>query len=304
MQDLIKRYFWVVGALAVMLCAVFAAKAAGHLAAATVLADPAHAPAIQAAVPSPMQPAQATRSKDGTALAERDIFCSDCKPAEPETPVNTDPSMIAMTNLPLVLLATNVGATDEQSYATIVNTETQMQGSYSIGDKIPGASGALKEIHYKYVDFENNGHIERLALAGATLPPTPTPQTHPVVAANDEDAAVDNGIHKNGDNTYDIDKGLVDRMLANPMAMARGARIVPSIKNGKPDGFRLYAIRPNSAFAKLGLMNGDTLQSINGFALTSADQALEAYTKLRSATSLELDVERRGQPITLRYTIR
>lgn len=303
MQDMIKRYFWVVGAAAVMLCAVFAAKAAGNLAAATVLADPAHAPAIQAAVPSPMQPAKATRSKDGTAFAERDIFCSDCTPAVPEAPVSTDPSMIATTNLPLVLLATNVGASEEQSYATIVNTETQMQGSYSIGDKIPGATGGLKEIHYKYIDFENNGHIERLALAGATLDPTPAPK--PTAApANDEDAAVDNGIHKTGDGTFEIDKGLVDRMLANPMAMARGARIVPSIKNGKPDGFKLYAIRPNSAFAKLGLMNGDTLQSINGFTLDSADSALNAYTKLRSATSLELDVERRGQQLSLRYTIR
>lgn len=304
MQNMMQRYFWVVGAAAVMLCAVFAAKAAGHLAAATVLADPANPPAIQAAVPSPMQPAKLGHSKDGTAFAERDIFCSDCKPAVVDTPVSTDPSMIATTNLPLVLLATNVGATEDQSYATIVNTENQMQGSYSVGDKIPGASGALKEIHYKYIDFENNGHIERLALAGATLDPTPAPQPHPAVAANDEDAAVDNGIHKTADNTYEIDKGLVDRMLANPMAMARGARIVPSIKNGKPDGFRLYAIRPNSAFAKLGLMNGDTLQSINGFTLDSADSALNAYTKLRSATSLELDVERRGQQLSLRYTIR
>jgi general secretion pathway protein C len=304
MQDIIKRYFWVVGAAAVMLCAVFAAKATGNIAAATVLADPAHGPAIQAAMPSPMQPAKLTRSKDGTAFAQRDIFCSDCAPAVPDNPVATDPSMIAMTNLPLVLLATNVGATEEQSYATIINTETQMQGSYAIGDKIPGATGALKEIHYKYIDFENSGHTERLALAGATLEPTPAPKPNTTAPANDEDAAVDNGIHKTGDGTFEIDKGLVDRMLANPMAMARGARIVPSIKNGKPDGFKLYAIRPNSAFAKLGLMNGDTLQSINGFTLDSADSALNAYTKLRSATSLELDVERRGQQLSLRYTIR
>lgn len=302
MQDLIKRYFWVVGAVAVMLCAVFAAKAASHIAAATVLADPAHPPAIQAGIPSPMQPVKATRSKDGTAFAERDIFCSDCTPAVEDTPVSTDPSMIASTNLPLVLLATNVGTTDAASYATIINTETQMQGAYSIGDRIPGATGALKEIHYKYVDFENNGHIERLALAGATMPTAPPPPSHTAVASNDD--GLDNGIRKTADNTYEIDKGLVDRMLANPMAMARGARIVPSIKNGKPDGFKLYAIRPNSAFAKLGLTNGDTLQSINGFTLDSADSALNAYTKLRTATSLELDVERRGQPITLRYTIR
>ena len=51
-------------------------------------------------------------------------------------------------------------------------------------------------------------------------------------------------------------------------------------------------------------VNGDTLQSINGFELTSADKALEVYTKLREATSLEVNVTRRGKPVTLKYTIR
>jgi general secretion pathway protein C len=88
------------------------------------------------------------------------------------------------------------------------------------------------------------------------------------------------------------------------MAVAKGARVVPSMKNGKPDGFKLYAIRPSSAFARLGLANGDTLQSINGFELTSADKALEVYTKLREATSLEVEVTRRGKPVTLKYSIR
>ena len=71
---------------------------------------------------------------------------------------------------------------------------------------------------------------------------------------------------------------------------------MPAVKNGKPDGFKLYAIRPSSVYAKLGLTNGDTLQAINGFELTTADKALEVYTKLREATSLEVEVTRRGKP--------
>jgi len=83
-----------------------------------------------------------------------------------------------------------------------------------------------------------------------------------------------------------------------------GWSALPAVKNGKPDGFKLYAIRPSSAFAKLGLTNGDTLQSINGFELTSADKALEVYTKLREATSLEVEITRRGKPVTLKYSIK
>jgi general secretion pathway protein C len=88
------------------------------------------------------------------------------------------------------------------------------------------------------------------------------------------------------------------------MALAKGARVVPAVKNGQPDGFKLYAIRPSSVYAKLGLTNGDTLQAINGFQLTSADKALEVYTKLREATQLEVEITRRGKPMTLKYSIR
>jgi len=39
-------------------------------------------------------------------------------------------------------------------------------------------------------------------------------------------------------------------------------------------------------------------------AVASADKALEVYTKLREATSLEVNVTRRGKPVTLKYSIR
>ena len=305
MQDLIKRYFWVLGAAVVMVCAVFAAKATSHIVEAKFLGDPDHAPRIAAIMPSPSQPAKATRSKDGAGFAARNMFCSECTPA-PVT--NTDPSQIATTGLPLILLATNVAPKKEQSYATVINTESQKQGAFSVGDTLPGANGPVKEIHFKYVDFENGGHIERLVLAGATAPVTPVAVNDPPPSngepVDDMQAAIDSGIKKIDDNNYEIDKGLVEKVLANPMGVAKGARVVPAVKNGKPDGFKLYAIRPSSVYAKLGLANGDTLQSINGFELTSADKALEVYTKLREATSLEVEITRRGKPMTLKYSIR
>jgi general secretion pathway protein C len=306
MQDLIKRYFWVLGALAVLLCAVFAAKATGHVVEAKFLGDSPKAPRVTAALPS-MEPVKQSRSKDGAPFSSRNMFCSECSP--PVVAANADPSQISTTSLPIVLLATMVSTKSEDSYATIVNTENQKQGAYSVGDPVPGASGAIKSIHYKYIDFENNGRVERLVLAGATPPAVaaapvaeqPAPTGEPV---DDLQASIDNGIKKTGENTYEIDKSLVDKVLANPMAVAKGARVVPAVKNGKPDGFKLYAIRPSSVYSKLGLTNGDTLQSINGFELTSADKALEVYTKLREATSLEVEVTRRGKPMTLKYSIR
>src|ERR1044071_7832069 len=308
MQDLIKRHFWVLGAVTVVVCAVFAAKATSHIVEAKYLADPEHAPKITPVAAQTQAPVAAVRSKDGGQFSGRNMFCSDCTPAV--STQSSDPSQIALTSLPLALLATNIGSRPEDSYATIINSENQRQGAYSVGDQIPGAGGKIKEIHFKYIDFENNGRTERLVLLGATPPATPAvavAETPPALPTGDGDelqGAVDAGIKKIDDNNYEIDKSLVEKVLLNPMAVAKGARVVPSMKNGKPDGFKLYAIRPSSAFARLGLANGDTLQSINGFELTSADKALEVYTKLREATSLEVEVTRRGKPVTLKYSIK
>ena len=79
---------------------------------------------------------------------------------------------------------------------------------------------------------------------------------------------------------------------------------MPATKDGKPEGYKLYAIQPASAFERLGLANGDTLRKINGFELTSADKALEIYTKLREATNLEVEITRLCKPVTLKYTFR
>jgi general secretion pathway protein C len=289
-----------------MVCAVFAAKATGHILEAKFLCDSPHPPKITPVAHAAASPAKIV-NKDGTQLETRNMFCSDCTPPV-AVATNTDPSQIQNTSLPLLLLATNVAPNEKDSYATIINTDSQKQGAFSIGDPIPGATGSLKAIKFKYVEFENSGRIERLVLLGAPPPAIPVassePAPTPTGEGDDLQAMIDNGIKKIDDNTYEIDKNLVAQVLANPMAVAKGARVVPAVKNGKPDGFKLYAIRPSSAFAKLGLTNGDTLQSINGFELTSADKALEVYTKLREATSLEMEVTRRGKPVTLKYTIR
>lgn len=97
---------------------------------------------------------------------------------------------------------------------------------------------------------------------------------------------------------------VLDRILANPTAIARSIRIVPSTKGGKPDGFKIFSIRAGSLWARVGLANGDTIQAVNGRRLESVDQALEVYTALRDARSLEIDLERRGAPLRLVLAIK
>ena len=72
----------------------------------------------------------------------------------------------------------------------------------------------------------------------------------------------------------------------------RQARIVPEQENGKVVGIRLFGVRPDTLLGMLGMENGDRLQNINGFDMTSPEKALEAYARLRTADHLTVA----GQP--------
>ena len=54
----------------------------------------------------------------------------------------------------------------------------------------------------------------------------------------------------------------------------------------------------------LGMENGDRLQTINGFDMTSPEKALEAYARLRSADHLTIQVNRRGANMNIDYNIK
>ena len=64
-------------------------------------------------------------------------------------------------------------------------------------------------------------------------------------------------------------------MLAE-RSMMRACNLVPDEQDGRVVGVKLYGIRRGSFLNRLGLHNGDSLRTINGFSLANADDALEA----------------------------
>ncbi len=111
------------------------------------------------------------------------------------------------------------------------------------------------------------------------------------------------GIHKTGPNTYEIEQSEIDATLSNLNSIATQARIVPSFKDGQANGFKLFSIRPGSLYSKIGIKNGDVISRINGYEITSPDKALEIYSKLKNAKQITVDLNRRGKPQTLDYSI-
>lgn len=81
------------------------------------------------------------------------------------------------------------------------------------------------------------------------------------------------------------------------------ARIVPVVVGGKQRGYKLYAIRPGSALAALGLQNGDAVVAVDGEVLDSHARAAPLWRSLLTRSQVTLELTRRERPVTLAFVI-
>ena len=143
-----------------------------------------------------------------------------------------------------------------------------------------------------------------LPAAPAAAAPAPPPMAPPTGGPSPVPADIASKIQRISDTEFNIDRSVVDKILENQAELMKSARIVPETKDGKVLGIRLFGIRPETLLGTLGLQNGDRLESINGFNMGSPEKALEAYARLRTASQLDVTVNRRGATVAITHHIK
>src|SRR5262249_37746164 len=78
------------------------------------------------------------------------------------------------------------------------------------------------------------------------------------------------------------------------------ARLVPALKNGVYQGMKIFLVLPSSLYAKIGIQNGDVIRRING-AAPEPNKAFEVYGMLKGATPVDVELERRGSILHVKY---
>jgi general secretion pathway protein C len=107
-----------------------------------------------------------------------------------------------------------------------------------------------------------------------------------------------------GGGNFVIDQRALNAALDNPAQAMGDARLLPSMRDGKVEGFRISEIKPSGVFAMVGMKNGDILLHLNDFPVDSPDKALQSLIALKGQSRLKLDLIRDGQPATFNYDIR
>ena len=308
-------------------CAFFLAQGTTRVLAGELLGGAAPAKANPPARVASSSPSF-LRRRDSAIILRRNIFDSErgdltAEPL-PEIPMGEDgkpleeydpnrPAPKCAGKLKLVGSVMNPDAPD-WSFAAIAGTSDGKTMLYRKGSDVEGSR--ILAVNSWNVLMTGTGGVCQLPMfeeEDATPGPRPpiaskTPAKSPTSArdarkAGLSDEELTEGIEKISDTKFNIQRSMVDKVLANQGSLMKSARVIPHEENGRVVGVKLYGIRRNSLLGRLGIRNGDMLRTINGFDMTSPDTALEAYSRLRSADKLTLAVKRQSKEMTIDYNI-
>jgi general secretion pathway protein C len=192
----------------------------------------------------------------------------------------------------LLLLGTAVGSFRE-TFALIQKTSTKEERVFRLGDRVYDL-GPLMLVRKDMAEIQAGG--ERIKLM--------TPM------ATGADSGQQSAVKPNqlatsvGSGSYVVDQRALNASLDNIGQAMTDARLLPSLKDGKVEGFKASEVKPAGIFGMVGIKNGDVLLRINDFPIDSPDKAIQSFVSLKGQSRIKLDMIRDGQPVTLNYDIR
>jgi general secretion pathway protein C len=317
-DKLLKRHFWAVILVLVAIAAFFDAQGIMQIVGAGLGADEKQLSAPPLLARLPPSPASASpHATSAEAILARNPFDSVTGPLNgvpielPDVPKaqedDSDPyNAPDCDNVKVLVIAAS--ADPDWSFAAL---ETQQEKGKSYLRRRGGELGGktVKFIGWDRVWMTTGSQLCQTQMfkpansaTAAAAPPPPAPM--PAGGAGATPPDISKGISKKSATEFDVDRGVVDKILENQAELMRQARIVPEQENGKVVGIRLFGVRPDTLLGTLGMENGDRLEKINGFDMTSPEKALEAYARLRTADHLTVGVNRKGQEMNLDYNIK
>jgi general secretion pathway protein C len=308
MELFFRKYFWVVNLAFILAAAYLSARTVNvflgaRLAPVPEVGAPA-GPAIPQGQNKTSLSPEAVSKLTGLELPKAQEASED--PAVEDTPAlpDFDTQEPVKTGLRVRLVGTLVANRNEWSMANVEDVTSHETTVYMVGDKIQTAD--VTDIERLRVIIKNNGRKEYIDVEPGTGEVAVSAGPHPAVAAATPPPSgpTGAGIRAVSEDNYEVPKDEINKALGNLNDIAMQARIVPAFKDGVATGFKLFSIRPDSLYTKIGIQNGDVIRRINGFDINSPDKALEVYTKLKESNRIEIEIDRNGAAVRKTYNVR
>ncbi|MHB8874186.1 MAG: type II secretion system protein GspC [Myxococcaceae bacterium] len=310
MELLFRKYFWAVNLLFILAVMFLVARTANLFVEAAISPLPSGQAVKAAGRPKASEPVALLSIERMSKLTGLPLPVKEPEVTEPTTPEVDHNSPPVRSGLRVKLLGTLLAGLPEWSIASIQDVVTQKSSTYMVGDKVQGAE--VLEIERARVIILNNNRREFIdGTAGdgsAAVAYVPPPSQYIAASPANTNAppsqALGAGIKSVTENEYEVPRAEIDKTLSNLNDVAMQARIVPAFKDGVAQGFKLFSIRPDSIYSRIGVQNGDVIRRINGYDLNSPEKALEIYSKLKEASRIDIELERNGSTVRKTYNVR
>jgi type II secretion system protein C len=220
---------------------------------------------------------------DYAVIAERDIF---------------NPAHAAAGQRAGALRLWGVGFAGHEARAVIEDAESHRQDLYRVGDRVRGAR--LAAIDWDRVTLDGPGGEEVLELTTAPSTDSAPAESPAEVLAG----GLDERIRRTSENGFIVDRRELAGALGGMSGLMTQLRAVAEVRDGRPAGFRLFQIRSDSLFARLGLRDGDVVQRVNGNQIGEPAALLGFLDRLKHEPRVALDIVRANAPRTLVYDLR
>jgi general secretion pathway protein C len=227
----------------------------------------------------------------------------DTESAESQTMDDPLTATAMKTALSIKLIATVSVGDGRNTLSSAVIESGKSADVYFVNGKTSFApSTKVTRVLPKRVEFLNGGRLEYVELEDVTKTLAVTRTSKPTTVkkiTEDEDKPAE--VQGDGDK-FTIQRAEVDKAVANLSKLYTDIRAVPYFKDGKANGFKLLSVKAGSLFEKLGLRRGDILKSLNGNTL-DIQSGMTLFNSLKSESSFQLEIERRGTDKALSYDI-
>ena len=199
----------------------------------------------------------------------------------------------------LVLLGTAVGP-EKLSYA-IVKDKKSSSGRHEIftyGENVYNY-GVLSKIESASIEITRDKVTYTVKIPVKVLRGNTTSDKASSASGSQSSIA-----RKIGEREYLLDSRKVKQSLDNPEKILTDARLLPNFVDGRQEGFKISEVIKGGLYHSLGLRNGDILLRINELAISSPEVAIQAMAALRGMNSIDLDIIRNGNNMSMNYQIR
>ena len=212
-----------------------------------------------------------------------------------------------VTNAPdtrLNLKLRGVLASNDPTFALAIIADGKgKEEAYALESKLPG-NAVLKEIYADRVILEYRGRMEALRLPTETIASVASKPKKRVSGVKSGLRSTSIKSVRNAD-TSALLRQYREAMINDPQSLMNLVSATPEINKstGKLKGYKVRPGKDRQLLRKFGLRNGDVVTAVNGVALDNPIKALEVMRDLSTASSVSLDVERRGQMQSFSFQI-